>query len=91
MRSSISRPQLLNRRIVSPRLRWNSTDSSSGHWDRCMPTQGRSRRAASGIHANGSHQVLAPYLDMSRSKLASAKGASSTSAGSILRRRGNET
>ena len=38
---------------------------------------GRSSRAASGIQAYGSHQMLAPYSLMARSKLASANGACS--------------
>ena len=38
---------------------------------------GRSSRAASGIQAYGSHQMLAPYSEIARSKLASANGACS--------------
>ena len=38
---------------------------------------GRSSRAASGIQAYGSHQMLAPYSLMARSKRASANGARS--------------
>ena len=35
---------------------------------------GRSSRAASGIHAYGSHQMLAPYSEIAKSKLASGYG-----------------
>src|SRR5919106_2744357 len=38
---------------------------------------GRSKRAASATHSAGSHQMLAPYSDTTRSKVASAKGTSS--------------
>ena len=38
---------------------------------------GRSRRAASGIQRYGSHQMLAPYSETARSKLASGSGTSS--------------
>jgi len=35
---------------------------------------GRSSRAASGIQAYGSHQMLAPYSEIAKSKLASGYG-----------------
>jgi hypothetical protein len=41
---------------------------------------GRRRRAASGIHRYGSHQMLAPYSDSARSNAALASGACSASA-----------
>jgi len=38
----------------------------------CPP--GRSTRAASGTQAYGSHQMLAPYSEITRSKVAAANG-----------------
>jgi hypothetical protein len=47
-RSSTSRPQPRSSRIMSPWPRWKSTDSSSGHSNRCMPKYGRSSRSVAG-------------------------------------------
>ena len=47
-RSSTSKPQRRSSRIMSPWPRWNSTESSSGHSNRCMPKYGRSSRSVAG-------------------------------------------
>ena len=47
-RSSTARPPRRSSRIMSPWPRWNSTELSSGHSNRCMPKYGRSSRSVAG-------------------------------------------
>ncbi len=58
IRSSTSNPWSRSSRIQSPWARWNSTESSSGHSNRCIPKLGRSRRSPAGTSSSSGAQSI---------------------------------